>query len=474
MDRVLGGTEGDTEAAADRSGRVTATVTLWIACLFLALDTAAVTDADLAGQARQGLVRATQYLTSLSTHGGYLWEYTLDLKQRWGEGVATDTQVWVQPPGTPAVGLALLRAWQVTGDEGIRRAAEAAGDALIWGQLECGGWDYKIDFSPQGEKQWYYRHLKGTEGIDTDKLRNRGVFDDNTTQSATSLLIALSQATGEARFREAADYALAFLLRAQYDQGGWPQCYPLAGGYSAYYTFNDAATNDILAVLVEAWRAFGRREYLDAALRGGDFILLTQGPAPQAAWAQQYNLDLQPAWARKFEPPSWCSAVTARNIRTLVDLYLESGEEKYLTPIPAAIAWLEASRLADGDWARFYELGSNRPLYFTKDYRLTYNGDDCPTHYSFKGGYGVTGAIAYYRQVREAGRQEYLKELEARRSRTARLERARQIEASVADALARQDEQGRWVRGDRVHMQDFVRHIGLLAEYLECHAEMQP
>jgi len=449
-------------------------VTVWITCLIAALNTAAPTDADPAGEARQALARATQYLTSLATHGGYLWEYTLDLKQRWGEGVATDTQVWVQPPGTPAVGLALLRAWQVTGDESIRRAAEAAGDALVWGQLECGGWDYKIDFSPQAEKQWYYRHLKGTEGLDTSKLRNRGTFDDDTSQSATSFLIALSQATGEARFREAADYALAYLLRAQYDNGGWPQWYPLGSGYSVYCTFNDAAMNDILAVLVQAWRAFAEREYLDAARRGGDFILRSQGPAPQAGWAQQYNLDLQPAWARKFEPPSWCSAVTARNIRTLVDLYLETGEARYLEPIPAATEWLKASRLADGEWARFYELGSNRPLYFTRDYRLTYDGDDCPTHYSFRGGYGVPGAIAYYEQVTEAGRQGYLRGLEAQRGRAVRPDRARQMEARVGDALAGQDEQGRWVQGDRVVMQDFLRHIRLLTEYLECHAVMEP
>jgi hypothetical protein len=38
---------------------------------------------------------------------------------------------------------------------------------------------------------------------------------------------------------------------------------------------------------------------------------------------------------------------------------------------------------ADGRVARFYELKTNRPLYFTRDYQLTYNDRDVPTHYAF-------------------------------------------------------------------------------------------
>ena len=40
--------------------------------------------------------------------------------------------------------------------------------------------------------------------------------------------------------------------------------------------------------------------------------------------------------------------------------------------------------LPNGQFARFYELKTNKPLYFTKDYKLTYDDGDVPTHYSFK------------------------------------------------------------------------------------------
>jgi PelA/Pel-15E family pectate lyase len=442
--------------------------------LTLIFNVTAAPEGELTENARAALHRAAVYLTSIATRGGYVWEYTLDLKRRWGEGEATESQIWVQPPGTPSVGMALLRAWQATGDPLLRQAAEAAGDALIWGQLECGGWAYSIDFSPEGEKRWYYRHLKGTQGLDTAKLRNYGTFDDDTSQSATSLLIALSSSTKEYRFREASEYALEFMLRAQYPNGGWPQVFPPKGledGYWNYYTFNDGAINDVIRVMLEAWRAYGERKYLEAAKRGGDFIILSQGKPPQAGWAQQYNMALEPAWARKFEPPSWCSAVAARNIRTLVALYLETGDERYLRPIPAAIEWLNASAIGDGKWARFYEIGTNRPLYFTRDYKLTYSDADCPTHYSFQGSYGIPEAIAYYERVREMGRDRYLEETERKGSQAERLRRARQLEERVVKALAWQDPQGRWATEDRVRMRDFVQNIELLASYLECLTE---
>lgn len=430
----------------------------------------AQTEAGLAGEARKALVEATRYLVSISTGGGYLWEYSLDLKQRWGEGKATQTQIWVQPPGTPSVGAALLEAWQATGDKYILLAAKAAGDALVWGQLECGGWAYSIDFSPRGQAKYYYRHMKRRKNVDVGRLRNYGTLDDNTSQAATSFLIALAKATGEEKYLEAARYALDWFLRAQFANGAWPQVFPPVGARDRYWnlaTFNDGAINDAVRVMLEAWRAFGDDRYLQAARKAGDFVILSQGKPPQAAWAQQYDAQLKPAWARKFEPPSWCSAVTARNIRTLVDIYLATGEEKYLAPIPAAIKWLEASRLPDGRWARFYELRTNKPLYFTRDYKLTYSPDDCPTHYSFRGHYGVESAIRYYRSVVEAGRQAYLANIDKERTDpTACRQRAGRLATRVKDIIAAQDEQGRWVRGERVRMSDFVRNIRTLAQYL--------
>ena len=37
---------------------------------------------------------ATFYRTKVAVHGGYVYHYSLDLSQRWGEGLATPDQVW--------------------------------------------------------------------------------------------------------------------------------------------------------------------------------------------------------------------------------------------------------------------------------------------------------------------------------------------------------------------------------------------
>ncbi|MCA9204361.1 MAG: hypothetical protein KDA59_15010, partial [Planctomycetales bacterium] len=82
---------------------------------------------DLAARAKQTMRRAaTYYRTQVATHGGYVYHYTPDLKTRWGEGLATVDQIWVQPPGTPTVGLAFLRAYEATGDEFYLDAATDA------------------------------------------------------------------------------------------------------------------------------------------------------------------------------------------------------------------------------------------------------------------------------------------------------------------------------------------------------------
>ena len=72
---------------------------------------------SLLAEARAALSRAATYFRSrISTRGSYLWSYSSDLKQRRGEREATATQGWVQPPGTPSVGMAYLDAYEATRD----------------------------------------------------------------------------------------------------------------------------------------------------------------------------------------------------------------------------------------------------------------------------------------------------------------------------------------------------------------------
>ena len=108
---------------------------------------------------------ATFYRERVATHGGYVYFYSLDLKQRWGEGVATPDQIWVQPPGTPTVGMAYLKAWKATGDEYYLDAARVAAEGLAYGQLRTGGWTNQVDFKGRRRGDRFAAGSKRRDGV---------------------------------------------------------------------------------------------------------------------------------------------------------------------------------------------------------------------------------------------------------------------------------------------------------------------
>ena len=129
---------------------------------------------DTPGQARRALVKGAAFMRSISAEGGYLWRYSTDLQLVAGENRASRSMMWLQPPGTPSVGMALLESYQRTGERALLEHALAAGAALAQAQLASGGWGYRHDFSdPQ-------RTLR----------RNITTFDDNTSQSCLRFLLA--------------------------------------------------------------------------------------------------------------------------------------------------------------------------------------------------------------------------------------------------------------------------------------------
>lgn len=106
-------------------------------------------------------------------------------------------------------------------------------------------------------------------------------------------------------------------------------------------------------------------------------------PEPQPAWAQQYNWDMEPVWARKFEPPAISGGESQQAIEHLLDVLDRTDDRRYLHAAEKAYVYL--SGLEEGQQlARFYELQTNKPLYFTRDYQLTYDPSDVPTHYAFR------------------------------------------------------------------------------------------
>lgn len=359
---------------------------------------------DDAAVAREALLKAVRFFRSdVACHGGYLWKYSEDLALREGEGIADAQTVWVQPPGTPAVGMALLEAYERTRIPELLDGAREAGHCLVQGQLRSGGWTYSIRFDPGARERFAYLADASRSGG-----ANASTLDDDTTQAAVRLLLRLDRTLrGRDRsIRESLDAALNALTSVQYPNGAYPQTFsgppepslhPIIPAtipptwprafpnrpYGHFYTINDNLMETMIATLLEAADLRRNRRCREAAVRAGEFLLLAQLPEPQPAWAQQYSFDMHPAWARRFEPPAVTGGESHSAMRALLMLAQATGDRRFLEPIPRAIAYLRRSRLPDGRLARFYELGTNRPLYFTRSYELTCDDSDMPTHYSF-------------------------------------------------------------------------------------------
>jgi hypothetical protein len=359
---------------------------------------------------------ATYYHDRVATHGGYVYHYSLDLTRRLGEGKATATQIWVQPPGTPGVGLAYLTAYRATGDRFYLDAAVDAARALVYGQLQSGGWTNSIDFDPQSKLVAQYRNGKG-------RGRNYSTLDDGITQTALRFLAQCDRALNfkDKEIHTTAGAALDALLKAQYPNGAFPQVWsgPVPSqtvtqavypdydwrtenrikDYWDLYTLNDGVCGNVADTLIATADIYDDERCRKALAKLGDFLLLAQMPEPQPAWAQQYDYQMRPVWARKFEPPAIAGRESEDAIETLMKVYRRTGDKKYLAPIPRALEYLASSVLPDGKLARYYELKTNKPLYMNARYELTHDDSDVPDHYGWKNPARVDELKRQYEQL---------------------------------------------------------------------------
>ena len=443
---------------------------------------------DTRDAARAAMRKAVRFFAEeVAVEGGYVWRYSADLSKREGEGKVARDRVWVQPPATPTVGEAFVSAYEATGDPDCLAAARAAARVLLRGQYHSGGWQGSVDLSPALRAKQAYR----VDGEPGRKARNYSSLDDDKTQSALRMLMRYDRATGfkDAAVHEAVMYGLDALLAAQAPNGGWAQVYtgPYDGDtpaglrasypegeptrvkeYWHHFTLNDGNISRAIDTLLLAHEIHGDARYRDAALRAGDFLRLAQMPDPQPGWAQQYDARMRPAWARKFEPAAISGSESQAAMATLMDLFERSGERRFLEPIPKALAYYRASLLPDGRLARFYELRGNRPLYMTRDYKVTYKDDDLPTHYSFKVGSKLEQLEARYRRISAPGYRPAEPKPPAPPS-----------ESAVRRVIAAMDERGAWVeegtlrfhgKGDDtrriIDPRTFCRNLAVLARFV--------
>ncbi len=134
-------------------------------------------------------------------------------------------------------------------------------------------------------------------------------------------------------------------------------------------------------------------------------------------------------------------------------------------PIPDAVDWLKESQVRPGVWARFYEIGTNRPIYVNVNREIVYEPTNLREGYGWQGGYGQS-AIEAYEKLMRMGRIAYMKDREFRTPEEER-RRLETLERRSMDLIARQTPEGYWVRDDRIACGVFVAASNTLCEYLE-------
>lgn len=236
------------------------------------------------------------------------------------------------------------------------------------------------------------------------KHETNTTFDNGTTHSQIVYLANAADRLNDRRYQNACLKGIAYILEAQYSNGGWPQFFPDTVGYARYVTFNDDAMIGIMKILRDIVYQKPVYRFVPDALRvraaaafnkGIACILKTQimDDGQLTAWCQQYHhLTLAPEWARTFEPPSICNGESSEIVLFLMSLQHPSPE--IINAVTSAVRWFEQSKISNTRvetipypetvykyrtskidkvvvhdttakpiWARYYELHTHRPLF---------------------------------------------------------------------------------------------------------------
>ena len=295
------------------------------------------------------------------------------------------------------------------------KEGQAAADSVLTWQSDVGAWPKNTDLL-----------VPATDATlaEVQKDGKANTIDNGaTTTPVRFIALVVTHGTKNAKYREAVLRGVDYLLASQYPNGGFPQFYPLRDGYYSHITYNDDAMINALELLRDVAQAHPpfafvdkpRRERArDAVVRGIDVILETQvrQDGKLTAWCAQHDeVTLAPAWARAYEPPSLSGDESVGIVRFLMTI--EKPWPQVVTAIESAVSWfravpirgqrLESVRRDDGRnerilvpdpaapllWARFYELGTNRPLYMDRDSKPHY--DFSEIGYERRSGYNYNG-----------------------------------------------------------------------------------
>ncbi|HVZ28866.1 MAG TPA: pectate lyase [Asticcacaulis sp.] len=282
--------------------------------------------------------------------------------------------------------------------------ARAIADTIVSFQTPAGGWS-KNQNRASGPRLRGQRYANDAETMEVgagnfDAPNDRfwtfvGTLDNNaTTREMRFLALVAAQATGKDgdAYRSSFIKGVRYLLTAQYPNGGWPQVYPLEGGFHDAVTFNDNAVAEAAMLLADVADAKSPYGFVPAELRAAAraandhavaVILAAQVVVDgrKTIWPQQVDaLTLAPTTARNYEPKSLASSESSDILLFLMRQPNPSPEVK--AAIRDGVAWLKAHEIfgvgwtsvpggrrwaaqpgAGPLWSRNYDLRTGQPIF---------------------------------------------------------------------------------------------------------------
>jgi PelA/Pel-15E family pectate lyase len=280
-------------------------------------------------------------------------------------------------------------------------------DNILLYQKANGGWpkNYDVQAILTSEQKDTLLQAKNTTNT---------TFDNRTTYSQIAYLANAATILHTGKYKIAILKGLDFIIASQYNNGGWPQYYPLGKDYSRHITFNDDAYTGIMYLLKDITEGKPEYAFLDNAYKtklqtafnkGLDCVLKTQinDAGNPTAWCQQYDeVSLEPAWARKFEPPSICNGESVDVVLLLMSI--KQPSKAVIDAVQNAVNWFNQSKItgirvktiaapemvtpyristtdkivvADDNapviWTRYYELKTHQPLFCNRDSKVVYS-----------------------------------------------------------------------------------------------------
>ncbi|MDG4716796.1 pectate lyase [Winogradskyella marincola] len=275
-------------------------------------------------------------------------------------------------------------------------AKQIAENVLLY-QRNIGGWPKNVQM-----------HLPLSQAEKEELMKQKQTNEETTTDNGATIqeMLFLSKIyaqTKDERYKNAFLKGLDYILEAQYDNGGWPQFYPLKKGYYSHITYNDNSMVNIMNMLhhfkkntdyysIKLPKA--QLERVNDAFRiGVDCILKTQYKqnGVLTAWCAQHDAEtLEPAKARAYELPSLSGAESAHIVMLLMSI--ENPSKEIINAVNSAVAWFEKVKItglrkdrvyndvgkiidkrmipdenAPAIWARFMELEDNTPFFCDRD-----------------------------------------------------------------------------------------------------------